>query len=129
VVIALGYLVWEGLGNALNYYQPVNVALADRAKLGQSEFRLEGMVVRGSVRQVPGGVAFELAAGGKSIEVRNSGAAPEMFAPGISVVVVGHLAPGRLLFVSDQIMVKHSANYVPDTKHAGPQLAVAGRSG
>ena len=45
--------------------------------------------------------------------VENRGSPPQLFQPDIPVVVVGHFASGgSYVFVSNQIMVKHSASYV-----------------
>ncbi len=45
--------------------------------------------------------------------VQNSGSPPQLFQPDIPVVVVGHFASvGSDVFVSNQIMVKHSAQYI-----------------
>ena len=49
-------------------------------------------------------------AGATTVPVDNSGSPPQLFQPNIPVIAVGHFSGGT--FVSDQIMVKHSANYI-----------------
>ena len=45
--------------------------------------------------------------------MHNTGSPPQLFQPNIPVVVVGHFASRHLeRFVSNQILVKHSANYI-----------------
>jgi cytochrome c-type biogenesis protein CcmE len=45
--------------------------------------------------------------------VHNTGSPPQLFQPGIPVVVVGHFdSASGSTFLSDQIMVKHSADYI-----------------
>ncbi len=59
------------------------------------------------------GADFSVAGGGEQVAVENSGSPPQLFQPGIPVVVVGHFASaGSDIFVSDQILVKHSATYI-----------------
>jgi len=110
---ALVFLLVEGLGSSLDYFDTVDQALAQRATLGTSTFRLEGVVVPGSIRRTARGTDFSVAEGAARVQVQNSGSPPELFQQNIPVVAVGHFAgPGSLLFVSNQIMVKHSSNYI-----------------
>ncbi len=48
---ALGFLVARGLANAMNYYLTANQAVAQRAQLGGTDFRIQGKVLPG-VHQV-----------------------------------------------------------------------------
>ncbi len=110
---ALAFLLVEGLGSSLNYFDTVDQALAHRATLGTSTFRLEGVVVPGSIRRTPTGADFSVSEGYLRVPVHSTGSPPQLFQPDIPVVVVGHFAhPGSSLFLSNQIMVKHSADYI-----------------
>ena len=120
---AIAYLLLEGLGSSLDYFDTVPQALAHKARIGTSVIRLEGVVVGNSVHRTAKGADFKVSGGGQMISVQNSGSPPELFQPGIPVVVVGHFAsPGSELFVSNQIMVKHSATYIAahPTRVRGP---------
>ncbi|MGH9074046.1 MAG: cytochrome c maturation protein CcmE, partial [Acidimicrobiales bacterium] len=110
ILAAIGFLLAKGLGSSLVYFKTVNEAVTSRAQLGTRTFRLEGMVVRGTVRQTAGGVDFTVAGKGVSVPVVNQGSPPQLFQPGIPVVLVGHFQGAD--FVSNQIMVKHSADYI-----------------
>ena len=44
---ALGFLVARGLANAMNYYMTANQAVAQRAQLGSTDFRIQGKVLPG----------------------------------------------------------------------------------
>ncbi|MGH8989145.1 MAG: cytochrome c maturation protein CcmE [Acidimicrobiales bacterium] len=113
LVGAIVYLLVEGLGSSLDYFDTVTQALAHKAQIGTTELRLEGVVVPGTVHRTTAGAEFEVSGGGQRIVVHNSGSPPGLFQPDIPVVVVGHfLSSGSDLFVSDQIMVKHSATYI-----------------
>jgi cytochrome c-type biogenesis protein CcmE len=120
---AIAYLLVEGLGSSLDYFDTVPQAIAHRARIGATIIRLEGVVVPGSVHRTSKGADFEVSGGGERIVVHNSGSPPQLFQPSIPVVVVGHFrAPGSDLFVSNQIMVKHSATYIAahPTRVRGP---------
>jgi cytochrome c-type biogenesis protein CcmE len=112
LVGALVFLLVEGLGSSLNYFDTVDQALAHRGTLGTTTFRLEGVVVPGTIRRTTQGTDFTVAEGIEQVAVQNVGSPPELFQQNIPVVVVGHFAAGSQLFLSNQIMVKHSANYI-----------------
>lgn len=115
IVAALGFLVFKGLTSAIVFFKTANEALVDRAQLGNSTFQLEGTVVHGTVRKVRADeVSFAIRQGGKTIEVDNRGDPPQLFRPGLPVVVVGHFVGSSDLFSSDQIMVKHSQQYIAE---------------
>ena len=110
---AIVYLLVEGLGSSLDYFDTVSQALAHKARIGTTVIRLEGVVVKGSVTRTKVGADFEVSEGDQTITVHNSGSPPELFQPDIPVVVVGHFSSEASdLFVSSQIMVKHSATYI-----------------
>lgn len=110
VVIAIGFLLYKGLGNSIVYFRTASEAVHDRAKLGNSVFRLEGVVVPGTIHDTAKGVDFEVQSKNVKVEVHDTANPPQLFQPKIPVVLVGHFS-GQI-FLSDQIMVKHSANYV-----------------
>jgi cytochrome c-type biogenesis protein CcmE len=115
LVGAVVFLLVEGLGSSLDYFDTVDQAAASRAALGSSTFRLEGVVVRGSVRATRVGTDFVVAEGNRTVPVHNVGSPPSLFAPGIPVVVVGHFASASApTFLSDQIMVKHSSSCIAE---------------
>ncbi len=110
LVAAFGFLLVKGLGSSLDYFETVDQALSTKAMLGTKTFRLEGLVVPGTVHRYRGGVDF-VASGSKGrIDVVNTGNPPQLFQGDIPVVVVGHFAGAS--FVSNQIIVDHTAQYV-----------------
>jgi len=109
VVAALGVLVVQGLGNATLYFRTADEAVAQRESLGDRRFRIQGDVVAGTISQAAGDVTFTLAKNGVEVPVRHRGDPPELFRPGIPVVLEGHFE-GRV-FDSDRILVKHSETY------------------
>ena len=109
VVVALGFLVAQGLGNATLYFRTADEAVAQRESLGDRRFRIQGDVVDGSVSEAGNDVTFTLAKNGVEVPVRHRGDPPELFRPGIPVVLEGHFDGQR--FESDRILVKHSETY------------------
>jgi len=112
VVAALGFLIFQGLGNATVYFRTADEAVAQRSSLGTRRFRLEGTVVAGTVAETRGDVAFRVANNGVEVPVIHHGDPPEMFRPDIPVVLEGHFQGDS--FASDRILVKHSETYEAD---------------
>ena len=116
IVAAIGLLVFKGITSAIVFFKTANEAVAQRAALGNSTFQLEGTVVPGTVRDLskPGGtsVSFVVESRGVKVAVTNSGSPPQLFQPGIPVIVVGHFVGSTDRFASDEILVKHSNSYI-----------------
>jgi cytochrome c-type biogenesis protein CcmE len=112
LVAAFAFLLIEGLGSSLNYFDTVNQALAHRSTLGTTTFRLEGDVVPGSIHPTAVGTNFAICQGAHTVAVQNTGSPPQLFQVNIPVVVVGHFTSvTSSAFVSNQILVKHTATY------------------
>lgn len=109
-IAGFGFLLFKGLGNALQYFYTAQQAVQMRATLGSSTFRLEGVVVPGTIKTNATGVDFSVRFASAVVPVVEVGVPPQLFQPNVPVVVVGHFA-GQV-FKSDQIMIKHSSNYV-----------------
>jgi cytochrome c-type biogenesis protein CcmE len=109
-LVALGLLVGKGLADSTLYFRNVDEALAQRDSLGTNRFRLQGTVV-GEPRQSGGEVRFDIAYNGESAHVQHVGDPPELFRPGIPVVLEGRWADVSDVFESDRIMVKHDETY------------------
>jgi cytochrome c-type biogenesis protein CcmE len=107
-----GGLLWMGLTNATVYFKTVDEAVAQRAQLGERRFRLEGIVLAGSVQERNGGVDFVVTENDAEIRVHHRGDPPELFKPNIPVVLEGHFQ--GTTFRSDRILVKHTEEYRKD---------------
>ncbi len=116
IVAAIGFLVFKAVTSAVVFFKTANEAIAQRASLGDSTFQLEGMVMPGTVRTIRDHsattVAFVVESSGVKVSVTNTGSPPQLFQPGIPVVVVGHFVGTTDRFASDQILVKHSNLYI-----------------
>ena len=111
-MVALGFLLFQGLGDATLYFRTADEAVAQRESLGERRFRIEGTVVPGSVQSSDNDVAFRIAGNTTEVTVVHQGDPPELFKPGIPVVLEGRFAGEH--FASDRIMVKHTEDYVAD---------------
>jgi cytochrome c-type biogenesis protein CcmE len=127
VLVALGVLVYKGLSDATLYFRTADEAVAQRDDLGTRRFRLEGTVV-GEPQQTGDRVSFAVAYNGASVDVRHVGDPPELFRPGIPVVLEGHWADGEAVFDSDRILVKHDEKYESQDEY-DERMREAGGSG
>ena len=110
VVVAIGFLVFQGLGNATLYFYQADEAVERRDELGEKRFRLEGLV-EDEPSTGPDGTEFVIAGeSGQTVSVVHAGDPPELFQPGIPVVLEGRF-DGDRRFASDRIMVRHSEEY------------------
>ncbi len=110
LVGSLAFILAKGLGSALNFYLTANQAVAQRATLGSQTINLEGVVQPGSVHYTAKGADFVVTSGATRVQVDNTGSPPQLFGPNIPVIAVGHFSGNA--FVSDQILVKHSSDYI-----------------
>jgi cytochrome c-type biogenesis protein CcmE len=110
LVLIVGVLVYKGLSDAALYFRPADEAVAQREELGDRRFRLQGAVVAEPV-EVDGGLEFDVVHNGVTVAVHHVGAAPEMFAVDIPVVLEGSWDPSGEFFASDHILVKHDETY------------------
>lgn len=90
LVAGVGYLIYSATGGSAEYYETMAQM---RAHPSSQDVRVLGIVEPGIVRTQGGlGVQFVAADGKDSMPVQYTGALPDIFQPGIKVVVDGHLA-------------------------------------
>lgn len=112
---AVAFLLVKGLGDATVFFKNADEAVEARDDLGTKRFRLQGTVVDGSVDQVGDFVEFDVEFHCKTVHVRHDGDPPELFKPGIPVVLEGHYAaPPSDVYDSDKIFVRHTSDYRTD---------------
>jgi cytochrome c-type biogenesis protein CcmE len=109
IIAALVFIAVKALGDASLFFLNVDEAVEDRQDLGTDRFRMQGTVVEGSVDETPEGVSFQVEFNGVTAGVVHQGDPPELFQPGIPVVLEGNWE-GEV-FASDRILVKHSSEY------------------
>ena len=97
---ALGFLAFQGLANATEYFKTADQAVADKAALGTSQFRIEGTVAPGIVHDTAG-TEFDIVANNVSVRIVDSAQPPQLFKVGIPVVLEGHWQGQRLRRLPD----------------------------
>jgi cytochrome c-type biogenesis protein CcmE len=108
IVAAVAFLAAEGLSNATTYFLTTKQAVAQKATLGTKPFRIEG-TVENDVHRVGPDTDFTITADDISVPVVSTNSPPELFKPGIPVVLQGAWAGSY--YSSNLIMVKHTASY------------------
>lgn len=108
-----GFVLYQALTTATVYFLNVDEALAQRDELGDDTFNLQGTVTSAPVTEADGSMVFTVSFGGASTTVRHVGDEPSgLFKKGERVVAKGRWAGS--FFRSDQVLVKHTEEYVED---------------
>ncbi len=127
IVVALGVVVFSALGDATMFFRNADEAVAQRSELGDRRFRVQGLVDGDSIVATDRGVDFIATYNGVDVTISLQGDPPDLFQPGIPVVVEGHwarvgdpdaVAPDSSLptddgwfIVSDRALAKHTEVY------------------
>ncbi|MGH2418080.1 MAG: cytochrome c maturation protein CcmE [Candidatus Limnocylindria bacterium] len=109
VLVAIGYLAFSSVGNALVYYR-TPTELTEMADPFHQVVRLGGMVKEGSVSGAATDLYFVLTDGQTDVQVHSTVAPTRSFREGSGAVVEGELN-SHGLFVATQVIVKHDENY------------------
>jgi len=123
IVVAIGFVVFQGLNNAALYYRNADEAVREKASLGTNEFRVQG-TVQNDVARVGNDVEFSIQfpadqppSDANTIRVHHvAGDPPELFKAGVPVVLEGKWSEDGSFFISTRILVKHTEEY----KEANP---------
>ena len=118
VSASVALAVVAGRQNISFYYVPTQVALGKAPH--DKDFRIGGLVMKGSVRRKPGDltVHFVLTDYAHQVPVVYTGVLPDLFREGQGIIAHGQLGPNGV-FVADQVLAKHDSKYVP------PEIAAA----
>jgi cytochrome c-type biogenesis protein CcmE len=110
VLVGIGVVAYQALSSASLYYYNADEAVEQREELGDRRFQVQGLV-RDDVETTADGVTFTITFNGVDVPVSHQGDPPELFKPGIPVVLEGRWAPDGEVFTSDRILVKHTPQY------------------
>lgn len=110
VLLGIGVVAYQALSSASLYYYNADEAVEQRDELGDRRFQVQGLV-RDDVETTADGVTFTITFNGVDVPVSHQGDPPELFKPGIPVVLEGRWAPDGEVFMSDRILVKHTPQY------------------
>ena len=113
VLVGIGVVAYQALSSASLYFYNADEAVEQKAaELGDQRFRVQGWCTTTSSRG-PTATASPSRSGttASRCPVEHDGDPPELFEPGIPVVLEGHWAGSGEAFKSDRILVKHSEEY------------------
>lgn len=112
VAMAVGLALYALQQNINLFYSPTQVA--EGLAPHDHEFRLGGIVAKGSVTHMPHSlqVAFIVTDNQKNTMVAYNGILPDLFREGQTVIVEGKLNQQNIL-VADQVLAKHDEKYIP----------------
>lgn len=121
---AFGYLAYGGIGGNLVYFLTPGELLAKGNTAVDVPVRLGGQIVPGSVvwNAQELDLRFRVTDGKTEVPVHATGAPPQMFRPGIGVVVEGRYAHDGT-FEATNLMVRHSNEYHPPAPGHGAKEA------
>ena len=121
---AFGYLAYGGIGGNLVYFLTPGELLAKGNSAVDVPVRLGGQIVPGSViwNAEKLDLRFRVTDGKIEVPVHATGAPPQMFRPGIGVVVEGRFAHDGT-FQATNLMVRHSNEYHPPAPGHGAKDA------
>lgn len=122
VLGASAFMLVKVLDGATTFFLNADEAVAQHDDLGTKRFRVQGTVVAGSVKAAGDDVTFDIEYHCAIVHVRHQGDPPELFKPGIPVVLEGAFAKDSDTYVSDRILVKHTSEYL---KNEGDRVARA----
>lgn len=114
IVVVVGVVLVQGLGNATLFFRNVDEAVAERDELGDRRFRLQGTVVGETIAESDGQVVFDVEFNDVRAEVRHVGDPPDLFQPGIPVVLEGAWSSTGDHFDSTVMIVRHTNEYEAD---------------
>jgi cytochrome c-type biogenesis protein CcmE len=111
VLGAIAFLVVQGLGNATTFFRNVDEALEERDDLGTKRFRLQGVVLPGTIDETGAGLDFTVEWNCKTIDVSHAGKGHALLKDGIPVVLEGAFVRGSNDYDSDRVIIKHTEEY------------------
>jgi len=107
-VLAVTLLI-QALGSNTNYfYSPTEVA-EGKAPTGKN-FRLGGLVAKGSVKRKDMLVSFDVTDNKNTFRIEYTGILPDLFKEGQGIITTGSLV-GKT-FIATEVLAKHDENYM-----------------
>jgi len=113
LVVAVLFLMNALRSNLVYFLTPTEALAGTQAQPEGRQFRLGGMVAKGSVKKTPGGlkVVFMVTDHSHSIPVHFEGILPDLFREGQGVVAEGVLRNKQ--FYATKVLAKHDEKYMP----------------
>jgi cytochrome c-type biogenesis protein CcmE len=102
IVLAIAYLMVNGLRDNATYYLEINEVLAKSSDLNEQRIRMGGKVLPGSISVDTQNLIydFQIHQDGQSIEIHYQGTTPDIFGDNINVIIEGKMQ-GNGVFHAD----------------------------
>jgi len=110
-LVAVTALVLNALKGNLSYFFSPTEVTEGKAPTDHV-FRLGGLVETGSVKRDDLTVSFVVTDNVQKVSVNYTGILPDLFKEGQGVIAQGRMGAGGV-FVADEVLAKHDANYMP----------------
>lgn len=111
---ALGYMIYSAIASNSEYYLTVSEVQAMGAQIQQSQVKIGGDVVDGTITWERGSntVRFTITDGKQTMRVSYTGVVPDSFQPGAQVILEGKVQ-GDGSFVATTMLAKCASKYEP----------------
>jgi len=113
LVVAVLFVMNALRSNLVYFLTPTEALAGEKAQPEGRQFRLGGMVAKGSVKKTPGGlkVVFKVTDFKHTIPVHFEGILPDLFREGQGIVAEGVLRHKQ--FYASKVLAKHDEKYMP----------------
>lgn len=102
LLVGIGYLIFNSVSTSAQYYMTVGELKAKAPAIDNQTVRVAGIVEKAGIQRNASTLRFVAAdASGKLPVVYSGGAVPDIFGPGIQVVVEGRYTPSGTFEASD----------------------------
>jgi cytochrome c-type biogenesis protein CcmE len=112
ILAAVGYLVYANTQSNAVYYMTVAELHNCATCATQQSVRVAGVVQKGSIvrNDAAGQIKFVITEGGQALHVTYNGVVPDIFQPGLTVVVEGHYT-GQGPFNAQDLLTKCPSHF------------------
>ncbi len=121
LLTALGYLIYSAVASNSEYYLTVGEVYAMGAQARESQIKIGGRVVEGSIAWDRGSGSVRFTIGderGHTMPVSYRGVVPDSFQPGAEVILEGKLGQDGG-FVATALLAKCASKYEPQIPEVG----------
>ena len=112
VVIAIGFLGYQGFVYSATYYYTVSEFAAQQSAFADKNVRVAGNVTDGTIVRQGTTLTFTMTEGQNNLQVVYQGVVPDTFKAGIEAVVLGKLNSDGI-FEATELLAKCPSKYEP----------------
>jgi cytochrome c-type biogenesis protein CcmE len=112
IVLALGFLGYQGFVASATYYYEVSEFVGQQSAFTDKSVRVSGIVADGTIEKQGSTLKFTISDGQKDLRVVYTGVVPDSFKAGGEAVVEGKLNPAGI-FEAVTLLAKCPSKYEP----------------